>query len=222
MSELVRQSAHREDVVVVAHEDEGLGVHRPARESAHPLALVGIDVDPAVLECAFAHDRDVFLAEWRHALRDPVHRFFVGHPKGAGAELRAQVVRLQHLEAQHPPADAPVAVPRADVLAEGLDDVVEHVDRNEPRLERGLERGRVPARPREEHVAFDRAGQARRHRVLHPQVLIGVALKGGAPDLAVCTGEERSDGALSDLMQLAARSNRGRELEVGVGEHAVH
>ena len=112
-------------------------------------------------------------------------------------------------------------MPGADVVAEGPDNVVEHLDGDEPGLERGLERGRVPARACEKYVAFHSPGQAGRHRVLHPEMLVGVALESRTPDFAVCTREERSDGALRHLMQLAVCSNRGSELEVGVGQHAV-
>ena len=139
-----------------------------------------------------------------------------------GAQLRARVVGLQHLDAQRLATDAPVAVPRADVVAEGLNDVPEDLDRDVARLEGSLQGGPVRARAREKHVSFDPARQARRHRVLHPEVLIGVALECGASHLAIGIGHQSRDGALRHLMQLTVRADRRREFQVGVGEHAVH
>ena len=62
VAQLVGQRAHAEDVVVVAHEDEGMGAGHAHRERAHPLAAVGIDVHPALLERALAQRRHVLRA----------------------------------------------------------------------------------------------------------------------------------------------------------------
>ena len=217
----MREGAHRVDVVVVAHEDERPGVHRAGGERAHPLALVRVDVDPTLFERAPAHDFHVILAKRGDPLSDPLHRFLVWHLEQLGPQLRARVIRLQHLESQCMPSNAPVPMPRPDVVPKCSHHVVEDLDRDVARLERSFQRRRVAACAGEEHIALDAPGQARRHRVLHPQMLIRVALECGTTDLAIRVGHERADRALGDLVQLAVRTHRRRKLEVGVGEHAV-
>jgi hypothetical protein len=58
--------------------------------------------------------------------------------------------------------------------------------------------------------------------VLHRKVLVGVALESRAPYLAVGIRQQRANRALCHLVQLAIRSDCRRELEIGVGKHAVH
>src|SRR5207249_5578332 len=58
--------------------------------------------------------------------------------------------------------------------------------------------------------------------VAHGQVLVGVALEGRAPQLAVRVGQQGGDRALRDLVQLAVLAHSGGECEVGVGQDAVH
>ena len=95
--ELVSQGAHRVDVVVVAHEDEGPRVHGAGGEGAHALALVGIDVDPPLIARSPAQHFHVLLTQRSDTLCDPVDRLLVGHLQHLLAQLRARVVGLQHL-----------------------------------------------------------------------------------------------------------------------------
>ena len=113
-------------------------------------------------------------------------------------------------------------MPRAYVVPKGAHDVVEHLDRDVARLQRGLERRGVAARAGEEHVALDSTREARCHGVAHRQVLVGVALEGGAPQLPVRVGQQGGDSALRDLVQLAVLAHGRGECEVGVGQDAVH
>ena len=140
VAELVSQGAHRVDVVVVAHEDERPRVHCAGREGAHALALVGVDVDPTVFGGAFAHHPHVLLPQRRDAFGDPVDSLLVRDPEHLGAQLGAGVVGPEDLHAERLSPDPPVAVPRADVVAERAHDVVEDLDRDVARLERCLQR----------------------------------------------------------------------------------
>ena len=58
--------------------------------------------------------------------------------------------------------------------------------------------------------------------MLHPQVLVGVALERGPADVAVGTRHEGGNGALRDLVKLAVGTDGRREFQVGIGQHAVH
>ena len=136
--ELVGQRAHGVDVVVVAHEDERARVRDPRREGPHALAFVRVDVDPALFERAFAEDRYVLVSERRHSGGDPIDSLLVGHVEPEVLKRCPGVVRLQRLHPEDLSSEPPVAMPRADVVAKRLNDVVKDVERNECRFEGGM------------------------------------------------------------------------------------
>ena len=77
VAELVREREHRVERVVVVHQHVRVGAVDRRRVGAAALALVLVDVDPALGEGA-PHARLVLGAERRHRLHDPVEHIVVG------------------------------------------------------------------------------------------------------------------------------------------------
>jgi len=72
------QRAQAEDVVIVAHHDEGIGSGPAGGKGAGALALVGEHVHPAFLGAAATHRLHILRAHRREALANPLHGLFVG------------------------------------------------------------------------------------------------------------------------------------------------
>ncbi len=221
MAGLVRQRAEAEDVVGVAHEDEGLCVVGAAGEGALALAPVARPIDPAALQAALAQFVDVLLPQRGHALADPVDGLPVGDVGLLLRQRRLDVVDVELVVAQGLAADAPVAVPGGQVRLEDLDQVVEDLGGHVVGEERGLQRRVVPARAGVEDVTLEAPRLQPGDGVLEGQVGVGVVLPGGATHLPVHVGDQVVDAALPQLHLLAVLVAGGLEGQVGVGEHAV-
>ena len=129
MAQLVRQGAEAEQAVAVAHENEGVGAHPAGGKLRVGFSLVGVDVDPALLQAAAAQDTDIFLAERRQPGADPIHGLREGDARLVAGERRPDVVGLQRLHPERSAPDGPVAVPGGQIFLEGVDEIVEHLDR---------------------------------------------------------------------------------------------
>ena len=82
-------------------------------------------------------------------------------------------------------------MPGRDIAAEGVDQVVEDFRRDVVLEQRGFQRRIEAPRPRQKHVALDRGGVVAGERVLDRQMPVGVALPGGAAQVAVGAGAQR-------------------------------
>ncbi len=127
----------------------------PLENAPFALAAVARPVHPALLQAAAAQDLDVFLAQRRHALGDPLDRLLERHDRLGRGQRRLDVVDAELLHPQRPLAQPPVAVPGGQVLAEDRDQVVEHLHRDEVRLQRAVQRRGVAPHPRVEDVLLD-------------------------------------------------------------------
>ena len=97
------------------------------REGAGALALVRVDVDPAVLEGA-AHHIAIFFAERLDRLQDDLLRLFIGvFDVEVGDQRRVDIVVVELVEAEHRFAEIHVAVHGGEVVPDRFDEAV--VDR---------------------------------------------------------------------------------------------
>jgi len=106
------------------------------------------------------------------------------------------------------------------VLAEGVDQAVEHLNRDVPREQRRLKRRAVMPRPRHEDVLLDGCCQVIGECVLERQIPAGVTFPGGLAQRTVAAGQVAQEVALLDRQRPAVLRGRRPELNVRVGEHA--
>jgi hypothetical protein len=128
VAELVREREHRVERVVVIHQHVRIGsVHRRGIRAA-PLALVFVDVDPALGERA-PHARLVFRTERRDRLDDPIQHVFVGVLHVVLDERNERIEDVVVREVQHALAQLVVAAERCDAVLGFADQVFDDARR---------------------------------------------------------------------------------------------
>lgn len=127
MAEFVGEGTEAKEVIGIAHEDKRVCTVYAGGEGAHAFTLVGVDIDPTVVEAAFFEDGDVFCAEGGHTSGDHIDGLGI-FDGGHGAERGFNVIDVEFVVAEGLAANAPVTVPSGEMFFEGGDEIMEDFD----------------------------------------------------------------------------------------------
>ena len=164
VAHLVRHGEGVRQGVGVVEQHVGVDAVDAGRKGAGPLALVFVDVDPALGEGA-ADGLLVGVAEDGHRLDQLLADGIVGQRPVDLDERQIGVEVAVAFDAQGPPAEPVIALQRRAAVTRGGDEVLDHGGRNVVVVELVFESGGVAARPRGEPVFLKHAVVDRRKGV---------------------------------------------------------
>src|SRR5579884_590137 len=220
VAQFVRQREHAVAVILEVQQDEGEGAIGPAAIGA--AALIGRleDIDPPLVE-ALHEMMDIVLAQWRERLRDDILRLLVADLLFLLLDNRhVKVIHVQFIELQHALAQLQIAIQQGDMFADRLDQIEVDAGRNIVTRQRVFQTGRVVALSRIEHINLDLRGKGGSERVALFKEGAVQALKGGFAHGTVVAANEDKIVAMRQLHLLALLIGDGRQLQVGIVNHA--
>ncbi len=221
VSQLVRQGAQAEKIVIVVHHDERMHALPARRESSGRLTLIGVDINPALRQRPCAKRRHILRPQRRQPSRDPVYRLLEGDASPAGCQWRPDVIGSQLRNAQRLAPRGPIAMPGRQVLAESGDQVVKDLGGDIVPEEGEVQRRLMPSNAHVENVLLDRCAETGRKRIAMGKIGVVIVLICGAARFAISTGQNTLERSLCQLDLGTVGGDRALEDEIRIGQHTV-
>ena len=214
---LVRDCEHRIQGILLIEQHVGVRIAAGGVRAA-ALALVLVNVDPAVLE-ALLEDGDVILAKGLQGLYDYLLRLLIGDlAVGVAHYGGVEIVHVELGNAHQLFAELNVLMQVLEVRVDGVDEVVIHGNGDLRPVESGVEGGFVIPCAGVENEALYLRIEERRRGVLELREGVVEALERGLADLGIGVFHEGDEGALGDYELAAVLIMDGGEFDVRIAE----
>src|SRR5262249_10122331 len=106
--------------IVIAHHNKGMSTRTTRGEGSRVLALINREIDPTLLQAAFAQNVYIFLAHRSQAFANYIHSMAIGNIRGVLSERELQIIGMERFQPGDSPTQRLVAMPDILIFAERL------------------------------------------------------------------------------------------------------